>query len=230
MFSLLTIEDKILLEPGELAQLNTGKKKKKKNNKNQITGENTDIAQYSDIVYLKLREKYISKIIYEQGLVVSIKSFKIKSDLIVEIEGVIDIKYECCLLMFCPKEGDILYGKIIDCDHYYIVVDCTLIKVKVPIQQLMEPYYFNKKEKLWFWSYDGKNYYYEKNAKCRLKVLDICFRNEKDITKIINEKMSEENVEDINEEILMNSLQKEDVMEIYCSMSQEGLGPIKWWE
>ena len=35
----------------------------------------------------------------------------------------------------------------------------------------MEPYYFNKKEKLWFWSYDMKNFYYEKGAKCRLKIL-----------------------------------------------------------
>jgi len=228
MFSLLTIEDQILLDPGQLAKLMHNNKRKKKDK--ELIEDNKSVNRYSDIVYLKLREKYISKIILDQGLVISIKNFKIKSDLIVEIEGVIDIKYECCLVVFCPKEGDILYGTICDCDLNYVYVDCNLIKVKVRIQQLMEPYYFNKKEKLWFWSYEGKNYYYEKNAKCRLKVLDTSFKSGRDISKAINERMIEDNEEEVNEEKLMNSLEKEDIMEIYCTMAQEGLGPIKWWE
>jgi len=229
MFSLLTIEDKILLDPSLFAELIHDKKKKKKHNIKEQIGNNKNINKYSDIVYLKLREKYISKIIIDQGLVVSIKNFKIKSDLIVEIEGVIDIKYECNLIMFSPREGDILYGTIYDSNQDNIIVDCGIIKVKVPTQQLMEPYYFNKKEKLWFWSYDGKNYYYEKNAKCRLKVLDVNFKSGKDISKLINDKMAEGN-EEIKEETIIKSLQREDIMEIYCTMSQEGLGPIKWWE
>ena len=94
----------------------------------------------------------------------------------------------------------------------------------------MEPYYFNKKEKLWFWSYDMKNFYYEKGAKCRLKILGINFKNRKEIMKMINDKMIEENGEEPDEEKMMNSLEKEDIMEIYCTMAQEGLGPIQWWE
>ena len=225
MFSLLTIEDKILLDPSQFAELIHDKK----NKKDKIANKK-DINKYSDIVYQKLREKYISKIIIDQGLVVSIKNFKIKSDLIVEIEGIIDINYECNLIMFSPKEGDILYGTIYDSNQNNIIVDCGIIKVKVPTQQLMEPYYFNKKEKLWFWSYDGKNYYYEKNAKCRIKVLDVNFRSGKEISKLINDIMAEKNEGEIKEEDLINSLQREDIMEIYCTMSQEGLGPIKWWE
>ncbi len=221
MFSLLTIEDTILLDPSEFSNL-----VKSKNQPEEYKNAN----KYSDIVYLKLRQKYISKIIIDQGLVVSIKSFKIKNDLIVEIEGVVDIKYECSLIIFCPKEGDILYGKICDCDHTSIYIDCNIIKVKVQVQQLMEPNFFNKKEKLWFWSYDGKNYYYEKNAKCRIKVLDVSFKNSKDIANMISEKLEEENNDEITEDDLMKSLKRENIMEIYCTMAQEGLGPIKWWE
>ena len=224
MFSLLTIEDTLLLDPSEFSKLVS--------HKNHINDPeiNKDINKYSDIVYLKLREKYISKVLVDQGLVISIKSFKIKNDLIIEIEGLIDIKYECNLIVFCPKEGDILYGRICECYLNELVVDCDIIKVRVPIHQLMEPYYYNKKEKLWFWSYEDKNYYYEKNAKCRLKVLDTCFKNQKDIAKAISEKVAEENDDEITEEQLMNLLKKEDFMEIYCSMNQEGLGPVKWWE
>ena len=94
----------------------------------------------------------------------------------------------------------------------------------------MEPYYFNKKEKLWFWSYENQNYYYEKGTKCRLKVLGTNYKTRKDILKMINDKMEEENIEEIDEEKMLNSLEKEDIMEIYCTMAQEGLGPVKWWE
>ena len=59
MFSLLTIEDKILLDPGLLAKLPHDSNKKKKSD---IEQDGT-IKTYSDIVYMKLREKYISKII-----------------------------------------------------------------------------------------------------------------------------------------------------------------------
>ena len=235
MFSLLTIEDKILLDPSLFSKLTQPKNKKAKKNEIETHDSDTGINKYSDLVYLKLREKYISKIIVGQGLVISIKSFKIKSDLIVEIEGVIDIKYECCLIIFCPKEGDILYGTIVDCDHNRIIVDCDLIKVIVPVQQLMEPHAFHTKEQLWFWSYDGKkeNYYYEKNLKCKLKVLEVSFKTGKDIHQKIEEIMenlSEEDNAKITEEDLMKSLKREDIMEIYCSMSEKGLGPIKWWE
>ena len=231
MFSLLTIEDKILLDPSEFAELNKENNKKKKQNKKESKDNNNkSINKYSDIVYLKLREKYISKVIIGQGLVISIKNFQIISDLIVEIEGVIDIKYECSLIIFCPKEGDILYGTICDYQQNYIIVDCDIIKVKVHKKQLLQPYGYNKKEKLYFWSYDvGKNYYYEKNTKCRLKVLDTRFKTRKDFSQMIKDKMAEDD-EEINEEDLLNSLKMEDIMEIYCSMSEEGLGPIKWWQ
>ena len=42
-------------------------------------------------------------------------------------------------LIFKPQIGDLLYGKIIQSDFSYITVDCDLIKVKVPVEQLMKP-------------------------------------------------------------------------------------------
>ena len=59
MFSLLTIEDKILLDPGLLSKLPHDSRKKKKSEME----ENKSMKTYSDVVYMRLREKYISKII-----------------------------------------------------------------------------------------------------------------------------------------------------------------------
>jgi DNA-directed RNA polymerase subunit E'/Rpb7 len=49
------------------------------------------------------------------------------------------------LIIFRPQIGDLLYGKIINSDMNYITVDCDIIKVKVPVEQLMKPtsMYFN---------------------------------------------------------------------------------------
>ena len=43
------------------------------------------------------------------------------------------------LIIFRPQVGDLLYGKIINSDDYFITVDCDIIKVKVPAEQLMKP-------------------------------------------------------------------------------------------
>jgi hypothetical protein len=43
------------------------------------------------------------------------------------------------LIVFKPQVGDLLYGKIINSDMNYITVDCDIIKVKVPVEQLMKP-------------------------------------------------------------------------------------------
>lgn len=72
MFFLLSIEDKLLLKPEELM---ISKK-----------------LSYKEIVYLKMREKYISRILLGHGIVVSIIKYLIKSNQVVEIEGVINVE------------------------------------------------------------------------------------------------------------------------------------------
>jgi len=75
MFLIYTIEDKIILNPESL------------NNK---TGE---VAMfYEDIVLSKTREKYVGKVILNHGIVISINKLSVKNNLIVEIDGVINVE------------------------------------------------------------------------------------------------------------------------------------------
>jgi hypothetical protein len=41
--------------------------------------------------------------------------------------------------MFQPAIGDILYGKIIESNENFILIDCDVIKVRVPTEKLMKP-------------------------------------------------------------------------------------------
>jgi DNA-directed RNA polymerase subunit E'/Rpb7 len=75
MFLIYTIDDKILLKPEEL---------NKKHNGIEIS--------YEDILLSKLKEKYLGKVLLNNGIVVSIKKFVMKNNLIVEIEGLINVE------------------------------------------------------------------------------------------------------------------------------------------
>ncbi len=43
------------------------------------------------------------------------------------------------LIIFRPQIGDIIYGKITHSDFSSLSVDCDVVKVKVPVEQLMKP-------------------------------------------------------------------------------------------
>ena len=92
----------------------------------------------------------------------------------------------------------------------------------------MKPSNFNEEEKVWFWSYGNNNYFYDKGEKCRMKVLNVKFKSKVEISKII--KNENDNLENENLDNEKNTnLNKEDIMQIYCTFNEEGLGPIKWW-
>jgi len=75
MFLIYSLEDKILLKPIDLDM------------------KNDDIKMfYEDIVLEKMREKHIGKVILNHGIVVTIKKLVLKTNLIVEMEGVINVE------------------------------------------------------------------------------------------------------------------------------------------
>ncbi len=72
MFLIYTIEDKLVLKP---ESLNTS----------------TD-SPYEDIILNKTKEKYIGKVLLNHGIIVTIKKLLLKTNMIVEIEGVINVE------------------------------------------------------------------------------------------------------------------------------------------
>lgn len=110
MFFLLNISDKILLDPGEFNPVKQQENDNKQNilslqTPEQVIEKKTETAQdkyidYSDLVYKKLRNKYISKILMGQGLVLSIHKFNIKSNLIIEIEGLLNVDVSYTILKY----------------------------------------------------------------------------------------------------------------------------------
>lgn len=135
-----------------------------------------------------------------------------------------------------------LYGKVIHSTINQIVVDCDVIKVKVPSEQIMKPNNYDENENVWYWSYNKSNYYYDVGEEVCVKVIDLQFKTKTDITSIINRnieieknqnnlmKVEGENGTKEQDENEVIELTKDMIMEVTCTMSEEGLGPLKWWK
>jgi DNA-directed RNA polymerase III subunit RPC8 len=152
--------------------------------------------------------------LFNHGIVVTIRKLILKNSLIIETEGVINIEvivyfiqYDCDLIILRPTEGDILYGKIKSSDENCIMLDCDLVKVKVPKAKLMLPSAFSQNENIWYWEYEerGQRYYYDLEEEVRVKIVEVHFHKPNP-----------------------DSTQPR-IMEVVGVFNQEGLGPVKWW-
>ena len=89
---------------------------------------------------------------------------------------------------------------------------------------------------MWYWNYDGYQLYYDIGEEVRMKVIEANYKTSNEINNIIANMnvcnmAKSENIEGImNQESLKENLTIDMVMNILCSMGQEGLGPLQWWK
>lgn len=116
-------------------------------------------------------------------------------------------------------------------------MNCDIIKVKILSSNLLKPSNYDEQEKVWTWNYNDIIFYYDIGEKCKAKVIDVKFKTINEINEIEkNNHNIEENIVKENEDNLIEEGQKDIInitrdmiMEIYCTMNEEGLGPNKWW-
>lgn len=192
MFELLQIKDKTIIKPEDLKSI-----------------------PFEDILIIKLREKYIGKILNKKGIVASIKSLIVTGNFIVEIEGIINVEYLVELIVFNPTNGDILIGFIESCNSSGILVNCDICKVFIDKSKLPDNSNFVEMSSSWFWDLGDNRFYYDKGEKVKVKIVDVVYRefvDEKNIIKDID-----------------NNKNTDEIMIINGSFNQSGLGPINWW-
>jgi len=202
MFILLSISDRTIIKPEDLSK--------------DFTFDYT--------VLNKIREKYIGKVLMNQGIVTSLKSLIITNNTIVEIEGVITVEYKADLIVLSPCSGDILYGDIIQSDENGIIIDCKICQVLVSPKEFPVNTSYSSFDKLWYWRLNEMVYYYDVNQKVRVKVLSAFYESKGKLKEVIN-KDKEINV--IKEK--KDGSEVSDFIIINGSVKQSGLGPLSWW-
>ena len=109
-------------------------------------------------------------------------------------------------------------------DEKGLILDTGIIKVNVVSNNLMDTSFFNGKS--WYWVYDNRHYYYDKGEKCRLKVLETTFKSPREIS-LLSQNMA---VPESKESQSNKESEKENIMQVFCTVEEEGLGPVSWWE
>ncbi len=202
MFILLSISDRIIIKPEEL--------------KKDFTFDFT--------VLNKVRDKYIGKVLINQGIVTSLKSLVITNNTVVEIEGVITVEYKAEIIVLSPTSGDILYGDIIQSDENGLVIDCKICKINVSPKDFPANTSYSVFDKLWYWRLNEMVYYYDVNQKTRIKVLSVHYESKGKIKESINKDKELNVIKDKKE-----GGEVSDFIIINGSFKQSGLGPLSWW-
>ena len=204
--------------------------------------------KFDEILLLKARVKYLGKLLNNKGIIISIKSLEMVNNTIFEGEGFINIEYNCELLVFCPENGDILFGKIISSNENGILVESDICKVFVSNKLLPDCSYYSKSENAWCWELIDKSFFYDIGEIVRVKIADVSItdiksleeRIVKDGNKEINDKNTkiEANMITSGENVNINNnlsnlkdgkILPIDLMEIKGTFNQSGLGPVSWW-
>ena len=95
-----------------------------------------------------------------------------------------------------------------------------------------------RQEGVWYWSYDGYQLYYDIGEEVRMKVIEANYKTSNELSNILaNSNASANNMtkpESIEAAITQDNAKEnitiDMVMNILCSMAQEGLGPLQWWK
>ena len=75
-------------------------------------------------------------------------------------------------------------------------------------------------DRVWYWSYKDVKLYYDIGEDIKCKVLEMSFKSKNEISSLSK-------VDDLQEKIEFSF---ENIMDVICTVNQEGLGPIKWWK
>lgn len=74
---------------------------------------------------------------------------------------------------------------------------------------------------MWFWCYKDVKLYYDIGEDIKCSVLELNFKSKNEVATLANcENLNSQDKVEYN---------FENIMEVICSVGQEGLGPIKWW-
>ena len=193
MFYLVRINDKLIIKACELDK---------------------DIESVALII---AKNKYINRLIPEEGLCIKVENIHIIECIINPGEGDLQLELELSILIFTPIKNEIICARVLECNpqgiigiYIYIYIgSLEFMKVFIPGELLMSDSRFDGDERVWIWRYldedemeqpdAGYDWSYELNDIIRFKVHSTNFESNptnqiEDIGDIENQKSLQYNI------------------------------------
>eukprot|EP01088_Endostelium_zonatum_P013593 TRINITY_DN28304_c0_g1_i1.p1 TRINITY_DN28304_c0_g1~~TRINITY_DN28304_c0_g1_i1.p1 ORF type:complete len:244 (-),score=38.21 TRINITY_DN28304_c0_g1_i1:40-771(-) len=177
-----------------------------------------------------INKKYANKVIMGVGLGITLKQIVWIGPTFL-FEGSATLQVRFTFIVFRPFKGEIIEGKIKDCDKTYIQISLGFFdQVYIEPNCLRSPYSYDANDKIFYWAYkqsDGGQMsamYYEINEPIRFRVIEVRFRDVASKMKrppdpeAATEGAVAANVDDVEEPMM-----------IFGSVVEDGLGMVRWW-
>ena len=169
----------------------------------------------------------------EKGLAVSIAEWYHKNTVVVPGEGHLQVNVEVGIVVFNPWREEVLLGKIKEQSEEGILVDMKFVEAFIPAEVTMPDSYFDQKQGVWVWKYEGYELIYENDTDIRFEVYSTDFSKSKQT--LVEE---ENDVVPMQMDGIANDNGNEQQIEyitkyrynIIGCWQKDGLGPKAWWD
>ncbi|CAG9330836.1 unnamed protein product [Blepharisma stoltei] len=121
-----------------------------------------------EAITLKLEERFIGKVLKNEGVCVAIYSFEIEQTFVRELY--LESELVAKIVVFKPFIGEILTGKIKESNSEGITVSMVFIDALIPAAYLADPSGFDEQEGVFVWHFDEHDLFYDIGETIRFKV------------------------------------------------------------
>lgn len=153
---------------------------------------------FEESILNKTEQTFCGKIIKNQGVCICIYDMQIRETII--IEGYFQALLDLRIVVFRPFIGEVVTGKICECNSEGIIVDLVFANAFIPAGFLNEESSFDELEGVFVWHYGENDLFYDKGEVIRFKVNAFILPDE-----------DEQN------------------LEILGRANEDGLGLVQWW-
>lgn len=175
MFHLLRLKDAIEVEPAYFPKAASG----------SPAGDKY-VATFSDLLWHRLSEKYVSKVIPGQGVCVSV--VEVLEHSFGNIRGEDGAAWSTVVftvMVACPVRGQRLSGTVASQDEGGIHLSLEVLTVRVPSHLLIEGSQFDPARRVWFMIADEENpsvkTYYSLGDECIVAIDSVRVRTQADV-------------------------------------------------
>lgn len=192
----------------------------------------------------EINRQYSNHVLDGEGLCICLHSVNKMSEPGVHFgDGGAHVKVEFQLIVFRPFEGEVMTGKIVQCDRSGILVGLEFFgHIFVPKDKLKPPSHFDQVW-IWTWASDGQEnaMYYDIGETVRVQVESISFAARKNTMPFgvlgvpnvagVAPGVSAAAAGALDAKLMMiEDVIDNQPMRIVATMRTEGLGPTSWWD
>eukprot|EP00249_Psilotum_nudum_P019455 c27262_g1_i1 orf=581-1147(+) len=164
-----------------------------------------------EAIQIEIRKLFFDKVVKDLGLCITLYDIQsIEGGFVFPGDGAPTFTVDFRLVMFRPFVGEVLVGKLQECDKSGLSISLGFFDdIHVPEHLLQQPSTFDEEEKLWLWNYQGTDMFMDLEEQVRFRVAQV---------KYPPIPVEQE-----------NNAKPFAPMEIIADINADGLGLVSWW-